>query len=463
MKKNLYFLFFLFCIVLTSLFAAEENNIEEEELELIAAASPQSNSSNTSSHTSSSHTSSSAGPSASNFTQEKAIGPNSDNFIDPKILRDFVESKGLIECRQKEGRLTIAGDVRARWLATGEKVNGISQRHFKSDHAVNVFKSEVNLFFDYTTPKAWVTTKLKWGVIDGIDGGSLTKVDLDRAFIGYDIYEKGCEDFYLEVGRSKFDYMFESRVEFASFFDGIHLFYTNKYEGTGVFTIHGGPFIIDSLTNHYGWVVETGFKQLGGTDFSVKYSLVDWLRFAPTYDYGKNKGEHLVRDNPRYRFLVSQLILGHEQKIDFPGCKMLYLYAAVLANHAAQKSRTVPSYENKAWYAGFTLGKLCKACDWSVDINYQWVQAQSIPEFDLSGIGHGNAANLLLSDAILALTSPSGAIGFTNYQGFEMLGLYALTDSLTLRAKASWSKPIDIHLGGDFTYKNFEMAVIFAF
>lgn len=406
------------------------------------------------------------GPNAGGFLSEGEFGPQDTERVDPKVLRDFIESRGLIACRQKEGCLTIAADVRARWIATGERVNGEKKRGQGTNTAINLFKSEVNLFLDYVAPKGWVSTKLRWVNFDGVDGGTQTQSQMERAFIGYDIYECDCEDFYIEVGRSKLDYMFESRVEYSSFFDGIHLYYTNKYDNVGIWTLHGGPFIVDSFTNHYAWIVETGLKEWGGTRFSVKYSLIDWHRISPTLDYGNLplSGNITRRDNPRYRFVVSQMLFGYEEPIDLPGCKTLYLYAAVLANHAAKKSPTTANrYANKAWYAGFTFGKLCKACDWSLDVNYQYVQAQAVPEFDLSGIGHGNADNTLLSDALIVGLAPFDARGFTNYKGFQISLLYALTDSLTIRTKAEWTRPIDTSIGGDFFYKNFEMAAIYAF
>lgn len=392
------------------------------------------------------------------------FGRADEDFIDPRVLRDFIESRSLIECRQKEGKLTIAGDVRARWIAQGEKYNHLKQRGTGTAHPINVFKSEVNLFFDYTAPRAWVTTKLKWAAVDGKDGGSLTKVEMDRAFIGYDIYECKKEDFYIEIGRSKFDYMYESRVEFSSIYDGIHLYYTDFYPTIGTFTIHGGPFIIDSETNHYGWIAEAGVKQLGGSFFSFKYNITDWYRHARTFNFGNVKDDLLIEDNPRYRFLVSQMLFGYEKPLDLPGCNTLYIYAAVLANHLAKKNRTTDfTYANKAWYAGFTLGKLCKACDWSIDVNYQYVQAQSIPEFDVSGIGNGNAPGVFLSDAINDHLEAFRGRGFTNYTGLECNALYALTDSLSLRAKGAFSVPINSHIGQSYFYKVFEMAVIYAF
>lgn len=452
MKKSAAFLLTFFCVF--SLSAEDEvvaQAVSEENLIAAAAAAAP------------------TPPSpAPGFTASTDAGPDNEDLVDPRILRDFVESRGLIACRQKCGQLTIAGDARARYICTGEKVDGIKQRGLGSafDKPVNLFKSEFNLFMDYVDTRSWVSTKVKWSVVDGIDGGSVTRPELDRAFIGYDIYECKEQDFYVEVGRSRLDYIFDSRVEFSSFFDGIHLYYTNEFPWVGTFVLHGGPFIVDSFTNHYAWVFETYVDEWADTGWIFKYSLIDWRRRRPTRyigDLDKPPGK-FITNNPRNRFLVSQMLFGYSRDVDCCRCKTLYLYGAVLANHDAKKSPTTRNrYENKAWYVGFTLGKLCKACDWSLDANYQYVQAQAVPEFDVAGIGHGNAAGTPFSDALIAHLPSREAVGFTNFKGVQVSLLYALTDALSLRTKGEWTRPIDKELGGNFTYKSFEFAVIYAF
>jgi len=409
-------------------------------------------------------------PVPADFTPERNFGPPDDNFVDPRVLRDFVESRGLIECRQKCGKLIIAGDVRAKWTATGERVDGIKKRGFLENKPINKYKSELNLFLDYETKCSWVSTKLKWATIDGLVGSKLD-TELDRAFIGYDIYEKGDEDFYIEIGRSRLEYIYDSRVQFSNVFDGIHFYYTNKFDCLGTFVIHGGPFIVDAASNHYAWIVETYISKWAGTGFTFKYSLIDWRREGGTILATRIDSKLIpfttgyIHNNPRYRFLISQAQLGYEKKIDFMGCKSLYMYGAVLANHDARKSRRFDKKPlNHAWYVGFTLGKLCKACDWSLDVNYQNVQAFAVPEFDVAGIGTGNADGTYIYDAIIA--SRIGLFrdgnGFTNYKGWQISLLYAMTDTLSLRTKAEWSTPRN-GIGKPFLYKNFEMAVIYAF
>lgn len=412
------------------------------------------------------------------FVGDLNIGPPDEDDVDPRVLRDFIQSRGLIECRQKCGQLIIAADVRAKWNITGEKVESdkkpgvlIKKRGLGALKPLNTFKSEVNLFLDYETKNSWASTKFRWTAIDGIDSGSETRTELDRAFIGYDVFMDGEEDFYIEIGRSKLDYVFDSRVEFGNFFDGLHLYYTNSWSGIGNFVIHGGPFIIDASSNHFGWIVETYVSKWMGTGFVFKYSIIDWARHSETRYIGKITKEKydinppkFLNDNPRYKFIVSQLLIGYEKKIDFLGCKSLYAYGAILKNHDPKRSPTTRNKKlNQAWYAGFTLGKLCKACDWSFDINYQSVQALAIPEFDLSGIGHGNADGSFIYDFVIANKSPYLARGFTNYKGWQISLLYAMTDTLSIRTKAEWSTPRNKSIGGDFFYKNYEMSVIYAF
>lgn len=461
MIKQALTLVFTFCTFATALSAAEDeptvsenNNLKFEDEQLIAAVD-------------------NISPGGGGFVDRDAGPKDQGDEESKRVLRDFIESKGLIECRQKEGLLTIAGDVRARWLATGEEVNGVKKRGTGTDYAVNFFRSEVNLYLDYAAKRSWVATKLKFVNIDGVDGGSATRTELERAFIGYDIFERGKEDFYIEVGRTKMDYLYESSLEFSSIFDGIHLFYTNVWPCLGPFTIHGGPFIVDSFSNHYGWVVETYFSNLWDSGFSIKYSIIDWLRGAKTYDYGnlkanpvtgKPSGEVDLRNNPRYQFVVAQLLLGYEREVSLPRCKTLFVYGAFLDNFAAKKvKQTDYTKANLAWYAGFTLGELCKACDWSLDINYQYLQAQAVPEFDLNGIGHGNTDDGLLSDWIILGSNPGALSIFTNYQGLEASFLFALTNTLTLKTRAAYSVPINKAISGPFHYKGFEMAVIYAF
>lgn len=411
-------------------------------------------------------------PLAEDLGSRGGFGPQDEEFVDPKVLRDFIESRGLINCRQKCGTLTIAGDVRARWIPGHEYFKGTLPERVARNIALNTFKSEFNLFLDYTTDNSWVTTKLKFVVVDAVDPPNALRTELDRAFLGYDIYECGDEDFYIEIGRARIDYLFDSKIEFSTLFNGIHLYYTNKFPGIGTFTLHGGPFIVDSFNDHFAYVAEAGFKDIVFKGFSFRYNIIDWFRHSGTTIFSNQKRDEKepkeMNNNPRYRFLVSQLLFGYERNIDVFGCKVLFLYAAVLANHLAQKSLvTDHTYANKAWYAGFTLGKLCKAGDWSLDINYQSCAAQAVPEFDLSGIGHGNASNRLLSDSLIKARNhrvgPREGVGFTNYRGFQLSAIYALTDTFSFRAKAEWTQPVNPRIGGNFRYKDFEMAAIYAF
>lgn len=427
------------------------------------------------------------GPTAVGFPADTNFGPESNFEIDPRILRDFIESRGMIECRHKTGTLTIAGDVRARWIGAGEKAvipygplagKYGAVRGAGTKTALNRFKSEFNLFMDYVAPSTWVSTKMRWSNYDGVDGGSATQTNMDRAFIGFDVFTEGPEDFYIEVGRSRLEYLFDSRVEFSSTFDGIHIYYTDVWPRIGTFVIHGGPFIVDSFTNNYAWAMETYVNRWVGTPLCLKYSLIHWRRRSTTKytgNYGTLKDNAakdipatkplLVIDNPRYQFLISQILFFYDGKIKIMGSpKVFYPYAAALVNHDAKRWPSAGGkLANGAWYAGVTIGKLCKACDWSLDVNYQVVGAQAVPDFDLSGIGHGNTYEMLFSDSILFNFVGERAQGFCNYRGWEASLMLALSENLSLRTKGQVSTPLNKSIGGDFFYKAFELSAIYAF
>lgn len=414
------------------------------------------------------------GPAGAGFLPDTDTGPSDDDEVDSRILRDFIESRALIKTRLCSGTLTLAGDARARWMRTAERVNGVGVRGSNQNQiAQDIFKSEFNLFVDYSQPCSWVSTKLRWTVISGKDGGSATKVDLERAFLGYDFYHYGDTDLYIEMGRSRLDFIFDSRVEFSAVFDGLHLYYTQHWGNWTRAVIHGGPFLVDPVSNHYGWIIETALYEINCTGFLVKYSIIDWGRKAPTRYVGNLTDEQLtavtggdtfIKNNPRYRFQVSQVMVGWEGNPCWALGKYLYFYGAGLINTRAPKKITTDFKRvNRAWYIGFTWGKLCAGGDWSIDINYEYVQAQSIPEFDIQGIGHGNGAEVLLSDGILQKKTAANGKGFTNFKGFQYNFLYAFTDSFSVRMIYESSVPVNRGIGGDFQYQNFELSTIFAF
>jgi len=101
------------------------------------------------------------------------------------------------------------------------------------------------------------------------------------------------------------------------------------------------------------------------------------------------------------------------------------------------------------------VGEVLKEGDWSFEIQYQYVQAFSIPDKDVSGIGRGNVHK----DSI---TGPA-ARGNTNYKGWRFEGLCAITDDLTVDSILEFSQDVDPSIGGSHHYSKFEIETIYAF
>jgi hypothetical protein len=125
--------------------------------------------------------------------------------------------------------------------------------------------------------------------------------------------------------------------------------------------------------------------------------------------------------------------------------------------------------QNYGWYAGVSIGVVKKQYDWAIDANYQWVQAQTIPGFDVSGIGRGNAASVGFytnnadGDPSSGATTSATAVGGCNYKGFEIEALYAFTDNLTLLQNFKFSNTLNKNIGPNLRYKQYEMEFIYAF
>lgn len=424
---------------------------------------------------------------------------NFERALDEKdwdALYDYINTKRTINVEEKASNLTISGDVKAQWRNRNEKDDEGSLRIIgKGDdrryRGTNKFNIEFNLKFDYVCDSVWAVGQLQF---DGC-GGILTDHDwetdrqgmhgsgtngfpeIKKAYVGYNVYcDKGAR-FDIEIGRRRLYQVFDSEVQFLSNFDGILLKYKNSVDWwrLGDWYINVAGFVVDARSDHYAYLFETGLHDICETGFEVKYSLVDWRK------HGKNLWRE--RDAVGSKYLVSQGTMYYyftAPYLDVPS----KLFGAVLCNHDAKmpdwvadtekwedrnkkekmdektrpdsKSKYYGDLRNFAWYAGFTLGEVVEQGDWAFTTQYQWVQARSIPDDDVSGIGNGNCqGNSFTADNM----------GNTNFKGWRVQGLYALKDNLTLEARFECSKPIsEIHeFGGKHDFKQYRLAVLYAF
>ena len=196
---------------------------------------------------------------------------------------------------------------------------------------------------------------------------------------------------------------------------------------------------------------------MAGTGLYTKYSLIDW----------DTKNQHNPVQNLRYDFLVSQLIIGYKF---LPGRlkKIVQIYAAGLINSNAHRTR-ITHHRKANWgtYAGFSIGELRKQGDWALDVNYQVLAAQCVPDFDVQGIGLGNSDNSGFYTGNVrgggATTTSKTAGGNVNYRGFQMTLDYLLTNQLNLQQSWQQSITLDKSIGPFRRYKQYEIEFIYGF
>ncbi len=389
---------------------------------------------------------------------------------DIRALSDFVKSKSGISVQEKGGNLMISGDVRSEWSHMKSTTKGVKQRGHKSHHhapfATNEFDVEVNLMFDYKADRSWASIQLQFDNSAGIrqwgkretphyvnhhhtlfGSGSLDNLALRKAYLGYNVFEEGTSRFDIEVGRRRLKDVFESKVMFHNYFDGLLLKYANSFEGMADFQAKLAGFVVDQTVNHFGYVGELAFMNIVDEGIDFKYSYIHWNKSkANRYDHKRPHGA---------RFNVSQFLLAYNLSPDFVPYKT-QLYAAYLRNHAAKSTHwTHHEKAGNAFYVGFKMGEVKRQSDWAIDVSYQWVKALAMPESDCQGIGRDSPRGISFFR--------KKSQGTTNYKGYKLDGLYALTDNLTLNAFYQRAHQESRKIGGKHKSHKFQLAAIYAF
>ena len=399
---------------------------------------------------------------------------------DFEMVTEFLNSKRTIDWAEKHAYLKLSGDIKAQFLRRIEKNNGHYLRGHNNFHNESLnfpfplnpdtYEAVLNTRWDYKCGRSWMAGYLQFDnhmgtrfkptvCIDDPNGcsgsGECDDICIKRAYAGYNFID--CDDlvFDLEMGRRPMYTIFDSRIEFHARFDGLLFKLSKIVKDKGKFYANGGPFVVDFRVNHYAYIIETGVLDFYQSNFDIKYSFIDWRK------HGKNRC--LILDAQGWRFKNSQLSLAYNINPKYiPAvCKKARLYGAFLYNHTAHgldkfdNVITITDFrkQNDAWYAGLIIGEVRKKGDWSVDINYQYVRAQAIPECDMHGIGRGTVAEPFLKTGL----------GKGNYKGWHFEGLYAVTDKLSLDFLYEFSNEIEKKIGGSVLYHRYEFDVIHAF
>ena len=399
---------------------------------------------------------------------------------DMQAIQDFVKTKRLITVAEKGGNLMISGDVRAEWEHLRAKTRGKNQRGkgsanlgpaslFNVDgrhppYPTNEFDIEANLMFDYRTDRTWAAIQLQFDNTAGIreveikqkvndsrnslfGSGKLNNIVLRKAYMGYNVLEQGTSRFDIELGRRRMYDVFDSKIQFYSFFDAALLRFASSFEGITDLTFKTAAFVVDQTVNHFGYITEVGLLNIADTGLDFKYSWVHW---------NKNGVNRWNKHHPHgARYINNQYTLAYNISPDLIPYKT-QLYGAFLHNQAAQSlHRTHHKKAANAWYAGVKMGEVKRRNDWAIDANYQWVQAQSIIDSDVSGIGRDNPRGISYWSRV--------SQGFANYKGYKIDTFYALTDNLTINAYFERVHQCERAIGGKHRSYAFQLAAIYAF
>lgn len=388
------------------------------------------------------------------------IGKDTTNQKDDLTeLSDWISSKRMVTIKQLGGNLAISGDVRSEFFTVNERKNNIKQIGPNSQNPNipdQAFKVKHHFLIDYRTGLTWCSTKVRFEYEKQKITDTGTKVKLERAILGARVYETDSKTVDLEFGRSKINYYFDSRVQFGSYMDGLIFKFDSISENFGESYFHFSPFIVNELIHQYGYIGEVGVLNFLSTGLYLKYSLINW----------DTKRQENEIDANRFRFVISQITAGYKFIMPLAE-KSTTIYAAYLINTQAKPLAILNfNKQNKASYIGFNIGRLSKKGDWSIGGIYEYVEEQSIPEFDLIGIGKGNSSGIGLYSTLPkgkgVPTTRATATGSTGYRGFNANFSYLISSNLSISQSYSQSNSLH-YLCNDFHYKIYFFEVAYAF
>lgn len=373
------------------------------------------------------------------------------NTRDWEKLSQFISSKQEDDSSESARNLSVSGDIRMEWRHSDEKgFHGGEKCLRNSKNDLDVL---FDLYLNYACDNLWAIAQVQFDQTSEFSSkshcnsnGSCCTLWLKKAYIGYSLCSSDDTRLDIEIGRRNLYNVFDSEVQFLSRFDGILLSYSSKWKNIADWYVYLAGFTAEESFNRAGWVTEFGLQNIYDIGLDLEYSFIDWL---------KSENKHSCWKFFKGKFLVSQFTCHyHLDRELLPKNIPAQVYGAFLINHAAGKIHQFHGKKNNGWYIGFRVGEVFKKCDWAFDVQYQYVQAQAIPGRDVSGIGR--------QSGICGCCSHCNREN-TNYKGWRIEGLYALTDNLALDARFEASKEIDKLIGGPSHFFQLRLELLYAF
>jgi hypothetical protein len=475
---------------------------------------------------------------AAGFTSAPIFAQQQENAFERQLrenddqpLREFVQSKENIDIKKKSNNLDISGDIRFEWRSIREKGIALyldptnnsqfceNYRSLRGGHHVdgrgvplsqNDIDVEFNLKLKYSFGRSWAQAHLQFDNPAGLRGkndcfnsypifyrqgsevlktpspsrnmqacgkgsGEANAINLKRAYMGYNLYADGKNRLDVEFGRRKLDDVFDSEVQFSSRFDGVLLKFASAINEVMDWYWEGAAFVVDERVNHFGYVTEIGILNILDTGLDLRYSFIDWRKSGRNRCHLHNSlGNKFANSQFSFAYTIQPEIYCQKIPVEF--------YGGIVINHAA-KAREISRKKKKnlAGYAGVYVGQVKRQGDWSLDIEYIYVQAQAVSDFDVGSIGRGNVLNEdfveYLPDVIVKSSSESDFSsinnssseryylqrGNANFKGWRFEFLYAITDNFSIDTIYEFSRAEDARIGGRHSYSDFELEVIYAF
>ena len=377
---------------------------------------------------------------------------------DLDALKAWIAAKRQVTIKESAGNLSISGDVRAEYLSNHENKNGCRNIGMGSQLpgvSQNQFDVEFNLLLDYRTNDTWGSVKVEFDNDMGALKGSLNRLSLERALVGGRFYQGDNFTIDAEFGRRHLLFSFDSRMQFASFMDGAFFRYSHLLPNYASFYLQGGPFVVNEQMNQFAYIVEASALDILNTGGYLKYSLIDWDT--------KKLGSEIA--SKEFSFMVHQISGGYNFSPSFLE-KPCTIYSAFLINSSAKQHAFLEDkLLNKGFYVGMSIGKIKRKGDWSFDLNYQYAQPQTIPDFDVAGIGTGNSDKIglysyTINDRKVATTRENAA-GRSNFQGIKAELLLGVSQNFTISQSVKLSRSLE-YLPTQYKYGQYRLELIYS-